>query len=267
MDAVNALALANIAVRRGGRAVLQDVSATVERGEVLGIVGPNGAGKSTLLRVMAGLLRPQAGMVLLDDKPIGDWPRKARARHLAYLPQDAACHWPIRADRLVALGRLPHLEPWRCPTGRDGEAVDRAMHLTEVHQLAARTVDTLSGGERARVLLARTFAGEPAILLADEPVADLDPYHALRVMGHLARLAQEGTGVAVVLHDLTLAARFCRRLLLLDRGRVAAYGPPETVLAPEILARIYQIDAVRGSHAGEPYLVPWSARDDGETPA
>jgi len=262
---MTALRISDIALCRDGRDILRSVSVALAGGELLGIVGPNGAGKTTLMRIMAGLAMPDSGSVLLDDRPIDAWPRRMRAQCLAYLPQDAACHWPIAAERLVALGRLPHLEPWRRPGGRDRDAIEKAMRFAEVESLAARTVDTLSGGERARVLLARTLAGEPDILLADEPVADLDPYHALRVMGQLARLAAAGTGVAVVLHDLTLAARFCHRLLLLDHGTVAADGPPDAVLSPETLARTYRIEAVRGSHAGEPYLVPWSVRPgDGE---
>jgi len=264
---VSALALSNITLRRGLRDALRDVSAALDAGEMLGIVGPNGAGKTTLLRVMAGLLRPQAGTVLLDGRPIQAWPRRERAKRLAYLPQDAACHWPIAVERLIALGRLPHLEPWRRPGGQDRRAIESAMRFADVTHLAARTVDTLSGGERARVLLARTLAGEPRVLLADEPVADLDPYHALQVMQRLARLTKDGAAVAVVLHDLTLAARFCRRLLLLDAGSIAADGPPNAVLAPESLARTYRIDAIRGSHAGEPYLVPWSVQNgDAEGP-
>jgi iron complex transport system ATP-binding protein len=262
---MTALRLTDIGVRRGGCDILRGVSTALARGELLGVVGPNGAGKTTLLRVMAGLLAPDSGAVTLDDRPIGAWPRRMRAQRLAYLPQDAACHWPIAAERLVALGRLPHLDPWRRPTGCDREAVANAMRFADVESLAARTVDTLSGGERARVLLARTLAGEPDVLLADEPVADLDPYHALRVMEHLARLADAGTGVAVVLHDLTLAARFCHRLLLLDRGTVAADGPPDNVLSPETLERTYRIEAVHGSHAGEPYVLPWSVRNDDNT--
>jgi iron complex transport system ATP-binding protein len=258
------LALTGIGVRLGDRNVLGGVSVSLKEGEVLGIIGPNGAGKTTLLRTMAGLQETHAGLVRLDGRPLDAWPRRARAQRLAYLPQDAACHWPIAVERVIALGRLPHLEPWRRPTGRDRAAVENAMRFTDVQKLAARTVDTLSGGERARVLLARTLAGEPGVLLADEPVADLDPYHALQVMGHLARRAESGTSIAVVLHDLTLAARFCHRLVLLDGGRIVAEGLPDTVLAPETLARTYRIDAVRGSHAGEPYLVPWSVRGDGE---
>jgi iron complex transport system ATP-binding protein len=247
----------DLSVRRGDRRILDGVGCTVSGGEVIGVIGPNGAGKTTLLRVMAGLLRPDLGSVALDGRAIGDWPRRERARRMAYLPQDAPCHWPMAAERLVALGRLPHLGPWQHLSGQDEQAVLSAMTFTDVIGLAKRSVDTLSGGERARVLLARALAGEPDLLLADEPVAELDPLHRLDVMEHLKRLSEAGAAVVVALHDLTLAARFCKRLVMLDSGRLAATGAPEEVLSPERLATVYQVEAVKGHHAGEPFLVPW----------
>ncbi len=255
--------LAGVHVVRDGRAILDGVSLALADGEVLGIVGPNGAGKSTLLRAMAGLLAAERGTVALDGRDIRDWGRGALARRIAYLPQHPECHWAMAVERVVALGRLPHVAPWRGPSATDRLAVRAAMDAADVRHLAARRAGTLSGGEHARVMLARALAAEPGILLADEPVADLDPYHGIDVMEHLATLARRGRAVAVVLHDLTLAARYCDRLALLDGGRIVAEGPTGPTLSPENLAAVYRIAALRGSHEGKSYLLPWTRLPDG----
>jgi iron complex transport system ATP-binding protein len=247
-----------IDVVRETRLVLEGVSLSAASGEVLGIVGPNGAGKSTLLRTMAGLLAPAEGTVELDGQDLRRWDRMAIARRIAYLPQHPECHWAMAAERVVALGRLPHITPWQRPQAEDRRAVQAAMAATDVTHLAHLRAGALSGGEHARVMLARALASEPALLLADEPVADLDPYHGLDVMDHLAGLARAGRAVVVVLHDLTLAARYCDRLALLDRGRVVAEGPADPTLSPENLAGVYRIAALRGRHEGKPYLLPWT---------
>ncbi|TVR78387.1 MAG: ABC transporter ATP-binding protein [Rhodospirillales bacterium] len=261
---MTALALDRVAVRFGDHVALDDASVTVSRGEMIGLIGPNGAGKTTLLRVAAGLLRPAGGRVLLDGRPIGTGDRRSRARLLAYLPQGAPCHWPLEVRRLVTLGRLPHLLPWQAPTGTDAEAVTSALDLADVGHLVGRDVLTLSGGERARVLLARALAVEPALLLADEPVSGLDPAHQLRVMTVLRARADAGTGVVVTLHDLGLAARFCRRLVVVDGGRVVADGTPADVLTPETLANVFRIRARVGTWQGSRYVVPWAVTDEGE---
>ncbi len=157
----------------------------------------------------------------------------------------------------MALGRLPHLGPWQRPGAEDAYAVDRALAATGVEGLRGRAVTELSGGERARVLLARVLAGDPGILLADEPVSGLDPYHQVHFMELVRDYAGEGRTVALVLHDLNLAARFCDRLALLEEGRVAADGPAREVLDPEHLGRVFGIRAVYGEAEGEPYVVPW----------
>lgn len=252
------LTLHNVSAARGGRPVLHDIDLTIRAGEVLGIVGPNGAGKSTLMRAAAGLTPPTAGAAILDGEPIAAWSRAALARRVAYLPQNADCHWPMTVARVVALGRLPHLTTWQGPTAADTQAIDRAMAMAQVAGLSGRRIDKLSGGEKARVLLARALAGDPALLLADEPVSDLDPYHRLDVMSHLCRLADGGMAVAVVLHDLSLAMQYCDRLVLIDEGRIVADGPPDATLSPDRLAEVFRITALRGERDGHPYLLPWT---------
>jgi len=239
---MSAIAAEGLAVRLGGRPVLDGVSLAVEAGELLGLIGPNGAGKSTLLRALAGLAAG-AGSVRLAGRPFGDWPARERARRLAYLPQSGPVHWDLPVRAVVALGRLPRLSPLRRAGPGDERAIDAAMAAAAVTGLAARSVETLSGGERARVLLARALAGEPQVLLADEPVAGLDPYHRLHVMEVLRARAEAGMAGIVVLHDLGLAARFCDRLLLLADGRAAAAGTPAEVLRPDLLGRVYGVAA------------------------
>jgi iron complex transport system ATP-binding protein len=237
------LTLDRIGVNLGGHRVLQDCSLSLAAGEFVGLIGPNGAGKTTLLRTAANLLQPNHGRVLLDDLPLADMAPRQRARSLGYLPQTPTAHWPMTVARLVALGRLPHLEPWRRPAAGDGVAIDQAMQQTDVTGLRNRIFHTLSGGEKVRAMLARVLAAEPQILLADEPLASLDPYHQFQVIDLLRRFADRGHAVIAVLHDLTLAARFCHRLVLLHEGGVAADGPPAAVLSDDNLRRVYRITA------------------------
>jgi iron complex transport system ATP-binding protein len=251
------LAARDITVKLGARTALERVSAAVESGEFVGLIGPNGAGKTTLLRALAGLVAPETGAVMLDVRPLSALGRRDRARRLGYLPQDGTIHWALPVGEVVLMGRLPHLGAWDRASDADRAIAAAAMTALDIADLADRPATRLSGGEKARVLLARALAGAPEILLADEPVAGLDPYHRLEVMEHLAGLAETGTGVVVVLHDLALAARFCRRLVLLDKGGIAAEGTPAEVLTEERLAAVYRIEVVRGSHDGADYVLPW----------
>jgi ABC-type cobalamin/Fe3+-siderophores transport system ATPase subunit len=230
-----------IAVARNGVDILAGVDITLHKGEMLGLIGPNGAGKSTLLSVLAGLRSAQGG-VLLQGKPFSEHPRRSLATQIAYLPQSHAVQWPLKVQRVVELGRLPHLPWWRRGNTDDARIIDEAMHNADVAQLSQRVVTSLSGGERTRVLLARVFATQATIILADEPVASLDPYHQLHIMELMQQHARNGGAAIVVLHDLTLAARFCDRLLLLHHGTVAASGTVNEVLKPDVLAAVYGVE-------------------------
>lgn len=236
------LQLDAVSVTLGRRQVLDGIDATFHAGTLVGIVGPNGAGKSTLARAMLALV-PAQGRILIDGGDIHALRRDDLARRIAYLPQGQTLHWPLTVERLVGLGRMPHLGPMSRIGAADHDAVERAMARADVTDLRHRVATELSGGERARVLLARALAiGAPA-MVADEPLASLDPGHQIDVMDLLRAEAHAGALVMAVLHDLTMAARYCDRLLLIDQGRLVADGTPEAVLTPTNLREVYGIDA------------------------
>ncbi len=236
------IALERVGVALGRRAVVEDASAAFAPGTLTGIVGPNGAGKSTLARAMLALV-PATGTVRIDGTDATAMPRADLARRIAYLPQGQSLHWPLTVERLVGLGRLPHLAPMSRLSGADAAAIERAMARTEVLGLRNRIATELSGGERARVLFARALAVEAPALIADEPLASLDPGHQIDAMDLLRAEANAGALVIAVLHDLTMAARYCDRLLIVDGGRIVADGTPRDVLTPDLLRAVYGIDA------------------------
>ena len=246
-----------LAVALGRRAVVHDASFTLQGGTLVGVLGPNGAGKSSLVRALLGLI-PSTGAIAIDGAPIASLPRAAIARRIAYLPQGQALHWPLSVERLVALGRIPHLGPLSRPGAADRAAVARAMERAGVAPLAGRIATELSGGERARVMLARALAVEARALIADEPLASLDPAHQIDGMALLRAEADAGALVIAVLHDLTMAARYCDRVLVMADGEMVADGPPRAVLTPALLARVYGVTAHFGG--GDPPLIVPMAR-------
>ena len=246
----------HLSVRLGRHPAVSGVSAALEPGQLVGIIGPNGAGKSTLIRALLGLVRADGGAVSIDDTPIASLPRKDVARRVAYLPQGQTLHWPLMVERLVALGRMPHLGPLSRLSPEDEAMIDAALARADVLHLKGRIATELSGGERARVLLARALAvGAPA-LIADEPLAALDPGHQLDVMDLLKGEARAGSLVVTVLHDLGMAARYCDRLLLMDKGRLVADGRPMEVLTEQRLAEVYGISACIEADGEWPLILP-----------
>ncbi|MDB5704565.1 MAG: transporter [Sphingomonas bacterium] len=243
------LIIEGVSVTLSGRNVLDDIGAVLRPGRVTAILGPNGAGKSTLIKTAAALIAPTLGVVRLGDRSVAALDPRERARTIGYLPQDASVHWNIAASEVVALGRAPHRAPFAAPDAHDAEAVAKAMAATETTHLADRPVNQLSGGERARVLLARVLAGEPDWLLADEPLAGLDPRHQLDILDRLAEVAKQGRGVGIVLHDLLHAGRIADDVLLLKDGRVLASGAAEAVLTRENLREAFEIEVSVGRDA------------------
>ncbi|NBQ09465.1 MAG: ABC transporter ATP-binding protein [Betaproteobacteria bacterium] len=215
---------------------LHNLSLKVMPGEVWGLIGPNGSGKSSLLHTLAGLL-PSTGRLRLGDQDLHAMPARERARQVGLLPQHNHSAWSLNVHDLVSLGRLPWLD-------EDSDAIDHAMELAGVRAFAHMRVDHLSGGQQARVWLARVFAGCPQVLLADEPVASLDLLYQQQISQALRNYARQGKAVVVALHDLSLAARCCDRLALMDQGRLIASGLVSQVLDPDLLSRVYGLEVM-----------------------
>jgi iron complex transport system ATP-binding protein len=239
---VSALAAKNVTVRLGAREIVRDASLTLNAGELVALVGPNGAGKTTLMRALAGLI-PADGAIALDGHPLSSLKARERARAIAYLPQGHVFHWPMSVAAIVMLGRAPHADTFSSTTPDDRAAVARALAMTETEAFADRAVTTLSGGERARVALARALATQAPVLLADEPTAALDPRHQLTVMELLRQAARGGGAVLAIMHDLTLAARFADRVAVMDRGAIVADGDPAVAMSHERLAAVFGIES------------------------
>ncbi|BCI67660.1 hemin import ATP-binding protein HmuV [Acetobacter aceti] len=235
----------------GNTVVLRDVSLSVRAGEVLGLIGPNGAGKSSLLRVLAGLQPPDEGSVQMEGANLADKAALWRAHRIAFLPQEAETLPPMAVRELVSLGRIPF---GKGQSDEDRLAVEEALQQTRTLEFAHRAVTALSGGERARVLLSRALAVRAPVLLADEPIAALDPAHALSVMNLFRDLSRKGAAIVVVLHDLALASRFCDRVALLKDGAPVSMGLPEDVLTDDMVSHVYGVTVQRVCNA----VIPWN---------
>jgi iron complex transport system ATP-binding protein len=223
----------------GTRTILEGIELTLEPGHLCVVIGPNGAGKSTLLRLLAGIDRPDSGALSLGGSALESMAPRERARRIAHLPQATAAHWPLNGRDMVALGRLPYGAGLEAPGAADTMAITRAMARTDTAAFAARRIDMLSSGERARLALARVLATEAEVLLADEPVASLDPAQQLAAMDALREEARRGVITVVVLHDLALVSRYADRIVVLSGGRIVGDGPPAAALAPDMLRQVY----------------------------
>ncbi len=239
---------ANIFVQRGRRVLLDRVSLQAQSGEFVAVIGPNGAGKSTLLSVLAGLLRPDSGRVTLDGTPITGLSGLRLAQRRAYLPQNPRCEWPIAVERLVALGLTPTLPVFGGLPPGFAARIDAALDACDLKTRRHQSVTTLSGGELARAMLARALVGEPDVLIVDEPIAGLDPRHALDTARRLRDLASGGKLVIAALHDLTLAGRYANRIFALRSGSVQGDGATHSTLTPQLVRTAFDVEAcVSGS--------------------
>ena len=249
----DALTISGVSVTLGGAAILEDVSLSVQPGELVSLVGPNGAGKSTLLGVVTGDVETSAGDVRVFGAPLGSFSAKAAARQRSVLLQEQRIAFGFRVRRVVEMGRTP----WYRTEAeqRDLEAVDAAIQRVEIVHLADRIYPSLSGGEKSRTSLARVLAQESPLVLLDEPTAALDIAHQERVLAVARELATNGCAVVVVLHDLSHAAT-ADRVCLLDGGRLVADGDPRDVITSELISRVYDhpVDVV--SHRGALLVVP-----------
>jgi iron complex transport system ATP-binding protein len=234
---MSGLVLTDFSVAHGPCDVLRDISLSVGPGECVGLLGPNGAGKTTLMRAALGLMAHRG------QSSISAMPLPLRAKTVAWLPQTREIAWPVTVENLIALGRLPHLAPGVTPGDVDKAAIDSAIARMGLEGFRTRIATQLSGGEQARVLIARALAQATPVLMVDEPAAGLDPAHQITLMQTLAREADRGRTIIASIHDLGFAARFCSRLVVLWRGGIVADGPPLSVLTPDLLAEVFHIRA------------------------
>jgi iron complex transport system ATP-binding protein len=237
------LEVRNLTLHHGRAKVLDDVSLSVDPGKVVGLIGPNGAGKTTLMRSVLGLL------TFDGYSSLAVLPERERARRAAWLPQERDIAWPVDVETLVALGRTPYLGAGRKLSDTDQSAISRAIARMGLQDLTRRKSTELSGGEKARALIARVLAQETPIVIADEPIAGLDPAHQISAMRVFKSVAAEDKVVIVSLHDLGLASRYCDRLILLSHGRIVADGPPDQVLTD---ARMRSVFGVGGHWSDTP---------------
>lgn len=256
IDTGVALAVSRASYGYGSHAILRDVSIEVREGEVLALVGPNGAGKSTLLSLLAGDADPDHGTVFLQGRAFPEWSAKERARRRAVLLQQNQMVFPFTGQQVIEMGRAPWIGTPE--SDADEEAIARAIGFTDAGHLLHRTFPTLSGGEKARISLARVLAQEAPIVLLDEPTAALDLRHQEDVLRVARELAGSGAAIVVVLHDLSLAGAYADVVAVLDRGRVAASGAPSDVLTPELIGAVYglEVRVIPDEDTGRPIVVP-----------
>ncbi len=277
------LSLEAVTVALGGREVVKNASLEVRAGELVGLIGPNGAGKTTLLRAAMGLL-PSEGRVELFGAALDSLSARERALRCSYLPQGRNVEWPVSVETVVALGRTPHRSMATRFSEEDRERVEHAMRCLDLVALRERPATELSGGECARVLIARALAQDSPLLLADEPTAGLDASHQISLMDTFRELVggssndrsssdgdssdrdsnRRGRAIVVSLHDLGLAARWCDRLVMMQSGAIVADGEPAEVLTKERLRDVYGIEAHIGRDADGPLVVPIALARNGE---
>ncbi|MCP4492012.1 MAG: ABC transporter ATP-binding protein [Gammaproteobacteria bacterium] len=242
--------------------ILKGIDIEVNGGEMVGLIGPNGAGKSTLLRLLTCVEKACSGEIFYGEINVRQISAEQRARFIGYLVQTAQAYWPLSVEKAVGLGRIPHQKWWQHSSREDQEKIYQAMQVTETLAYRNRIVSTLSGGEHTLVMLARIFATDPQIIFADEPVAALDPYHQLHVMEILRNHSNNDRAAVVVLHDLSLASRFCDRLYIINHGELYESGAPDKIMTAENIAKVYGVETKIVHDAEGVSVMPVSRLED-----
>jgi iron complex transport system ATP-binding protein len=239
--------------------VIDGVTFSIDDGEFVGVIGPNGSGKTTLLKLLSKVLRPHSGTIKIKGKDISRISSRELARTIAVVPQESNVLFPFTVREIVLMGRYPHLSALSFEHRQDIDIADETMRTTDVAQFADRLITEVSGGEKQRVIIARALAQQPAAMLLDEPTAFLDIRHQIDVHELLKSLNEKRRmTILCISHDLNLAARYCKRLILLDHGRVAADGSPTDVLTPDNILRVFGVNATVQHHpqSGAPVVLP-----------
>jgi iron complex transport system ATP-binding protein len=235
--------------------ILKDVCIEMATSEMLGVVGPNGAGKSTLLRCIDRILKPQRGSILLDEREIKEMSRMELAKKMGYIPQSSAQVFPATVFDTVLMGRRPHVG-WRS-SEKDTKKVLETLQLLNIKSFAMRDINELSGGQQQKVFIARALTQEPDVLLLDEPTSNLDIKHQLEVMDIIKNIVREkGIAAIMAIHDLNLASRYADRIIMMNGGAIFDAGDAVSVLTPENIKHVYDVEVEVPNHGGRPYIVP-----------
>lgn len=259
---MNLLEVKNLCCGYEKQNVLEDVSFCVDEGEFIAVIGPNGAGKTTLFRALSGILKPREGELRFHGKLLQEIPRIDLAKEVAVLPQTLEIPFSFTVEEFIEMGRFPHGAMLKGPSSKDNRIVEEAMKLTDVGHLRGKIVNRLSGGERQRVFLAQALAQEPKLMLLDEPTTHLDIKYQTEILELLNMLNEGGMTVITVLHDLNIAAEYCKRIILLNRGRICSDGTAAEVIDYRIIEEVYNTKVVvRGNPiSGKPYVVTVSKK-------
>lgn len=250
---------------RGKRLILKSMDISLEKSQFIGLIGPNGTGKSTLLRLMAGLMKPNAGTIFFKNQSISEMTALEVAKAITYMPQSTVLDYEFTVSQVVLMGRHPHRKKWQFSQKDDEQQAEKAIKQTGIYHLRDRYITSLSGGERQLVFLAKAIAQQSEVILLDEPTSDLDIYHQVQIAEVIRELVKEGKAVLAAIHDINLATRYCDQLVLMGNGELVARGTPEEVITVQNLMRVFQTHTYtyNDSYIGKRQIIPYAVDTNG----